>query len=142
MFVDRLVVVELIASMVCICPCQKTYLEEDVMRPDMSMVQYYSEGDNDNELCTKTIKLILGMMYPVKMEALFMVADSLVTGHGEGMSRSEYLGNVLGFDINRRKFIKYMTAAKVGLTEESSSSLPRRLATSGCIICLLGRFTM
>ena len=147
--VALLMVIQFLASMIYICPRNRTYTEEDVMSPVMIMVPCYNEGDNE---LRKTIKSVLNTSYPDENKVLFMVADGLVTGNGEDMSTPEHLANILGFDIddfeddtfeydcigvvhtkNRarvyhgilqkgHKFLKYIAVVKCGLPEEATTS--------------------
>eukprot|EP00956_Cyclotella_meneghiniana_P008092 scaffold10780_cov78-Cyclotella_meneghiniana.AAC.1 len=147
--VALLMVVQFLASMIYICPRNRTYTEEDVMSPVMVMVPCYNEGDNE---LRKTIKSVLNTSYPDENKVLFMVADGLVTGNGEDMSTPEHLANILGFDIDEfeddtfeydcigvvhtknrarvyhgilqkgHKFLKYIAIVKCGLPEEATTS--------------------
>jgi len=148
-FVALLMVIQFLASMIYICPRNRTYTEEDVMSPVMVMVPCYNEGDNE---LRKTIKSVLNTSYPDENKVLFMVADGLVTGNGEDMSTPEHLANILGFDIDEfeddtfeydcigvvhtknrarvyhgilqkgHKFLKYISVVKCGLPEEATTS--------------------
>eukprot|EP00970_Alexandrium_tamarense_P017272 scaffold8975_cov173-Alexandrium_tamarense.AAC.1 len=148
-FVALLMVIQFLASMIYICPRNRTYTEEDVMSPVMVMVPCYNEGDNE---LRKTIKSVLNTTYPDENKVLFMVADGLVTGNGEDMSTPEHLANILGFDIDEfeddtfeydcigvvhtknrarvyhgilqkgHKFLKYIAIVKCGLPEEATTS--------------------
>ncbi|KAL7513257.1 hypothetical protein ACHAXN_010967 [Cyclotella atomus] len=147
--VALLMVIQFLASMIYICPRNRTYTEEDVMSPVMVMVPCYNEGDNE---LRKTIKSVLNTSYPDENKVLFMVADGLVTGNGEDMSTPEHLANILGFDIDEfeddtfeydcigvvhtknrarvyhgilqkgHKFLKYISVVKCGLPEEATTS--------------------
>jgi chitin synthase len=147
--VALLMVIQFLASMIYICPRNRTYTEEDVMSPVMIMVPCYNEGDNE---LRKTIKSVLNTSYPDENKVLFMVADGLVTGNGEDMSTPEHLANILGFDIDEfeddtfeydcigvvhtknrarvyhgilqkgHKFLKYIAVVKCGLPEEATTS--------------------
>jgi len=148
-FVATLMVIQFLASMIYICPRNRTYTEEDVRSPVMVMVPCYNEGDNE---LRKTIKSVLNTTYPDENKVLFMVADGLVTGNGEDMSTPEHLANILGFDIDEfeddtfeydcigvthtknrsrvyhgilqkgHKFLKYIVVVKVGLPAEATTS--------------------
>jgi len=148
-FVATLMVIQFLASMVYVCPRNRTYTEEDVRSPVMVMVPCYNEGDNE---LRKTIKSVLNTTYPDENKVLFMVSDGLVTGNGEDMSTPEHLANILGFDIDEfeddtfeydcigvthtknrarvyhgilqkgHKFLKYIVVAKVGLPAEATTS--------------------
>lgn len=148
-FVATLMVIQFLASMIYICPRNRTYTEEDVRSPVMVMVPCYNEGDNE---LRKTIKSVLNTTYPDENKVLFIVADGLVTGNGEDMSTPEHLANILGFDIDEfeddtfeydcigvlhtknrarvyhgilqkgHKFLKYIVVAKVGLPAEATTS--------------------
>jgi chitin synthase len=148
-FVATLMVIQFLASMVYICPRNRTYTEEDVRSPVMVMVPCYNEGDNE---LRKTIKSVLNTTYPDENKVLFMVADGLVTGNGEDMSTPEHLANILGFDIDEfeddmfeydcigvthtknrarvyhgilqkgHKFLKYIVVVKCGLPAEATTS--------------------
>ncbi|KAL3791133.1 hypothetical protein HJC23_000553 [Cyclotella cryptica] len=148
-FVALLMVVQFLASMIYICPRNRTYTEEDVRSPVMVMVPCYNEGDNE---LRKTIKSVLNTTYPDENKVLFMVADGLVTGNGEDMSTPEHLANILGFDIDEfeddtfeydcigvthtknrarvyhgilqkgHKFLKYCVVVKCGLPAEATTS--------------------
>jgi len=96
-FVATLMLIQFLASMVYVCPRNRTYTEEDVRSPIMIMVPCYNEGDNE---LRKTIKSCLNTSYPDENKVLFMVADGIVTGNGEDMSTPEHLANILGFDID------------------------------------------
>eukprot|EP00571_Detonula_confervacea_P011234 CAMPEP_0172298518 /NCGR_PEP_ID=MMETSP1058-20130122/1136_1 /TAXON_ID=83371 /ORGANISM="Detonula confervacea, Strain CCMP 353" /LENGTH=1053 /DNA_ID=CAMNT_0013007795 /DNA_START=41 /DNA_END=3202 /DNA_ORIENTATION=- len=148
-FVATLMVIQFLASMIYVCPRNRTYTEEDVRSPVMIMVPCYNEGDNE---LRKTIKSVLNTTYPDENKVLFMVADGLVTGDGEDMSSPEHLANILGFDIDEfeddtfeydcigvthtknrarvyhgilqkgHKFLKYIVVVKCGLPAEASTS--------------------
>jgi chitin synthase len=148
-FVATLMVIQFLASMIYICPRNRTYTEEDVRSPVMVMVPCYNEGDNE---LRKTIKSVLNTTYPDENKVLFMVADGIVTGDGEDMSTPEHLANILGFDIDEfeddtfeydcigvtltknrsrvyhgilqkgHKFLKYIVIVKCGLPEEATTS--------------------
>ncbi|KAL9180636.1 hypothetical protein ACHAXT_011089 [Thalassiosira profunda] len=148
-FVATLMVVQFLASMIYVCPRNRTYTEEDVRSPVMVMVPCYNEGDNE---LRKTIKSVLNTTYPDENKVLFMVADGLVTGNGEDMSTPEHLANILGFDIDEfeddtfeydcigvthtknrarvyhgilqkgHKFLKYIVIVKCGLPQEATTS--------------------
>jgi chitin synthase len=144
-----LMVVQFLASMIYICPRNRTYTEEDVRSPVMIMVPCYNEGDNE---LRKTIKSVLNTTYPDENKVLFMVSDGLVTGNGEDSSTPEHLANILGFDIDEfeddtfeydcigvthtknrarvyhgilqkgHKFLKYIVVVKCGLPAEATTS--------------------
>jgi len=148
-FVATLMVIQFLASMIYVCPRNRTYTEEDVRSPVMVMVPCYNEGDNE---LRKTIKSVLNTTYPDENKVLFMVADGLVTGDGEDMSTPEHLANILGFDIDEfeddtfeydcigvahtknrsrvyhgilqkgHKFLKYIVIVKCGLPAEATTS--------------------
>ena len=148
-FVATLMVIQFIASLIYVCPRNRTYTEEDVRSPVMVMVPCYNEGDNE---LRKTIKSVLNTTYPDENKVLFMVADGLVTGNGEDMSTPEHLANILGFDIDEfeddtfeydcigvahtknrsrvyhgilqkgHKFLKYIVIVKCGLPAEATTS--------------------
>jgi len=148
-FVASLMVIQFAASMIYICPRNRTYTEEDVRSPVMVMVPCYNEGDNE---LRKTIKSVLNTTYPDENKVLFMVGDGLVTGDGEDMSTPEHLANILGFDIDEfeddtfeydcigvthtknrarvyhgilqkgHKFLKYIVIVKCGLPAEAATS--------------------
>ncbi|KAL7542367.1 hypothetical protein ACHAXR_011719 [Thalassiosira sp. AJA248-18] len=148
-FVASLMVIQFLASMIYVCPRNRTYTEEDVRSPVMVMVPCYNEGDNE---LRKTIKSVLNTTYPDENKVLFMVADGIVTGDGEDMSTPEHLANILGFDIDEfeddtfeydcigvthtknrarvyhgilqkgHKFLKYIVIVKCGLPAETNSS--------------------
>ena len=148
-FVATLMVIQFLASMIYVCPRNRTYTEEDVRSPVMVMVPCYNEGDNE---LRKTIKSVLNTTYPDENKVLFMVADGLVTGNGEDMSTPEHLANILGFDIDEfeddtfeydcigvthtknrarvyhgilqkgHKFLKYIVVVKCGLPAEATTS--------------------
>jgi len=148
-FVALLMIIQFVASMIYVCPRNRTYTEEDVRSPIMIMVPCYNEGDNE---LRKTIKSCLNTTYPDENKVLFMVGDGLVTGDGEDMSTPEHLANILGFDIDEfeddtfeydcigvlhtknrarvyhgilqkgHKFLKYIVVAKVGLPAEAATS--------------------
>jgi len=148
-FVASLMVIQFIASLIYVCPRNRTYTEEDVRSPVMVMVPCYNEGDNE---LRKTIKSVLNTTYPDENKVLFMVADGIVTGDGEDMSTPEHLANILGFDIDEfeddnfeydcigvthtknrarvyhgilqkgHKFLKYIVVAKCGLPAEATTS--------------------
>ena len=148
-FVASLMIIQFLASMIYICPRNRTYTEEDVRSPVMVMVPCYNEGDNE---LRKTIKSVLNTTYPDENKVLLMVADGLVTGNGEDMSTPEHLANILGFDIDEfeddtfeydcigvthtknrarvyhgilqkgHKFLKYIVVVKCGLPAEATTS--------------------
>jgi len=148
-FVASLMVIQFAASMIYVCPRNRTYTEEDVRSPVMVMVPCYNEGDNE---LRKTIKSVLNTTYPDENKVLFVVADGLVTGDGEDMSSPEHLANILGFDMDEfeddtfeydcigvthtknrarvyhgilqkgHKFLKYIVIVKCGLPKEASTS--------------------
>lgn len=148
-FVATLMVIQFLASMIYVCPRNRTYTEEDVRSPVMIMVPCYNEGDNE---LRKTIKSVLNTTYPDENKVLFIVGDGLVTGDGEDMSSPEHLANILGFDIDEfeddtfeydcigvqhtknrarvyhgilqkgHKFLKYIVVVKCGLPAEAHTS--------------------
>ena len=148
-FVATLMIVQFLASMILICPNNRSYTEEDVRSPVMVMVPCYNEGDNE---LRKTIKSVLNTTYPDENKVLFVVADGIVTGNGEDLSTPEHLANILGFDIDEfeddtfeydcigvthtknrarvyhgilqkgHKFLKYIVVVKCGLPAEANSS--------------------
>jgi len=148
-FVALLMVIQFLASMIYVCPRNRTYTEEDVRSPVMVMVPCYNEGDNE---LRKTIKSVLNTTYPDENKVLFMVADGIVTGNGEDMSTPEHLANILGFDVDEfeddtfeydcigvthtknrarvyhgilqkgHKFLKYIVVVKCGLPHEATAS--------------------
>ena len=68
-FVALLMVIQFLASMIYVCPRNRTYTEEDVRSPVMIMVPCYNEGDNE---LRKTIKSVLNTTYPDENKVLFM----------------------------------------------------------------------
>jgi len=148
-FVATLMIVQFLASMIYICPSNRSYTEEDVRSPVMVMVPCYNEGDNE---LRKTIKSVLNTTYPDENKVLFVVADGIVTGNGEDLSTPEHLANILGFDIDEfeddtfeydcigvthtknrarvyhgilqkgHKFLKYIVVVKCGLPAEATAS--------------------
>lgn len=167
-FVALLMVIQFLASMIYICPRNRTYTEEDVRSPVMVMVPCYNEGDNE---LRKTIKSVLNTMYPDENKVLFVVADGMVTGNGEDMSTPEHLANILGFDIDEfeddtfeydcigvthtknrarvyhgilqkgHKFLKYIVVVKCGLpTEATTSSKPGNRGKRDSQLITIGYF--
>jgi chitin synthase len=148
-FVAALMIIQFLASLMYVCPRNRTYTEEDVRSPVMVMVPCYNEGDNE---LRKTIKSVLNTTYPDENKVLFVVADGMVTGNGEDMSTPEHLANILGFDIDEfeddtfeyecigvthtknrarvyhgilqkgHKFLKYIVVVKCGLPAEATTS--------------------
>ena len=81
-------------------------LTEDMARNQvMVMIPCYNEGDKE---LRKTINSIFEADYPGGNKIIFVVADGLITGHGENISTPEIVASVLGYKMNNARDQAYL----------------------------------
>lgn len=96
-FVVGMLTVQVLCSLVYLFRRHRNITEEDLQPAIMIMVPCYNEGEGE---LRKTITSCLLSTYPEDNRCLVVVADGVITGHGEKYSTPEICARLLEFEID------------------------------------------
>jgi chitin synthase len=96
-FVVGMQAIQVLCSMIYLFRSHRIFADEDLQAAVMVMVPCYNEGEVE---LRKTINSVLMTAYPGENKCLVIVADGVITGHGEKYSTPEICANILEFEVD------------------------------------------